>query len=154
MEANPDRAAPVSIRPDALYRHVAYRRDEPLPASIDQSYVVVARPGEVPTMRPDRGDILVRVALGERGPAHVAVLSSPELVPWHALDAASMPHEREGPGGYGPSSKTARGPARSGSPGGSSTGTGACPPASSCCGRGRRRWSSSASRPRIRSPHP
>jgi hypothetical protein len=102
MEANPDRLAPALIRPDALYRHVAYRRDDPLPASIDQSYVIVARPGEVPRMRPDRGDILVRVALGERGLAHVAVLSSPELVPWQALDAAGMPHEREGPGSYAP----------------------------------------------------
>ena len=61
----------------------------------------MARPGERPCVAPDRGDVLVRVALGRRGLGHVAVLAGPALVPASALDASGVGAEREGPGYYG-----------------------------------------------------
>ena len=124
-------------RPARLYRDVVRHGPAGVPRWIDDRYVVVARPGEPPRVALQAGDVLVRIALGERDPGHMATLAGAALVPHDALDAARLRAEAEGPGHYalvvedGP---IAHGPATA-SPAASSDVTAASRPASCCCGR-------------------
>lgn len=69
-----------SIAPARLYREIAYCREDRLPPRIDANYVVVARPGELPSTTPEAGDLLVRVALGEPVPGQLVAPPDPTLV--------------------------------------------------------------------------
>lgn len=100
MQSVPHQAVPASIRPETLYGDIVYRREQPVPAWIDELYAVIAGPGEAPQTAPAGGDVLVRVALGERGLGHVAVLSTSDLIPWQTLDTAGLRGEPEGRGHY------------------------------------------------------
>jgi subtilisin family serine protease len=62
---------------------------------------VLATPGEAPVTAPRAGDLLVRVALGEPGLGHVAVLLDGELGDPEALSAAGFTPESREPGLYG-----------------------------------------------------
>jgi outer membrane protein OmpA-like peptidoglycan-associated protein len=93
-------AIPLSLSPDTLYRELASGRDGPVSTWVDATFDVVARPGELPSSQPEAGDILVRVALGEPGLGHVAMLSTSSLTPQNALDPAFTRSERGGPGLY------------------------------------------------------
>jgi subtilisin family serine protease len=100
MPHESEHAARISLGPDKLYREVVYRRGGPVSAWIEEAFVVLARPGELPHAPPEAGDILVRVALGEPGLGHVAVLSDSTLTRREALDGARLSAEGEGPGLY------------------------------------------------------
>jgi subtilisin family serine protease/outer membrane protein OmpA-like peptidoglycan-associated protein len=63
---------------DLLYRELVYSRDR-LPAWITTNFDIVALPGEAPRTPPEGGDVLVRVALGQPGLGHLAVLTTPDL---------------------------------------------------------------------------
>ncbi|MEU6040724.1 S8 family serine peptidase [Actinomadura sp. NPDC047616] len=93
-----DRARQITLNPDRLYREIVYRSDGRA-AAIAEDFLVLARPGDVPRLPPAAGDLLVRVALGEPGLGHVAVLASPALIPREELDG-SHPVERGGTGHY------------------------------------------------------
>jgi hypothetical protein len=100
METDLERLLPVGVHPERLYREIAYRRGGPLAAWINERYDLLARPGESPTAPPEAGDVLVRVALGEPGLGHVAVLSDFSLTPRNSLDPVQVKAERGGPGLY------------------------------------------------------
>jgi len=100
MQAQPPLPSHTTMRPDALYRAMVYGTDPARGEPDDDPYIVVARPGEEPLMAPAPGDLLVRIALGEPGLGHVAVLASSMLVPWQSLDAIGVASESEGPGSY------------------------------------------------------
>jgi Subtilase family len=100
METDLERLFPAHVRPEQLYREIVYRRGGPLSAWIDEHFDLLARPGESPTAPPEAEDVLVRVALGEPGIGHVAVLSDSSLTPRNSLDLAHIKGERGGPGLY------------------------------------------------------
>ncbi|MGW3730569.1 OmpA family protein, partial [Streptomyces sp. NPDC000851] len=83
--------------PDRLYRELTYSQDSS-PARLDAMFVPLARPGERPSEPPQAGDVLVRVALGEPGRGHVAILSDGHLTPHTALGPVRA--ERGGSGYY------------------------------------------------------
>jgi phage replication-related protein YjqB (UPF0714/DUF867 family) len=60
----------------------------------------VALPGEAPRTPPRSGDLLVRVALGQPGLGHLAVLTDPVLIGHYRLATATDGAERGGPGFY------------------------------------------------------
>ncbi|SED01976.1 phage tail tip lysozyme [Streptomyces melanosporofaciens] len=83
--------------PDRLYRELTYSQGSP-PARLDAMFVPLARPGERPSEPPQGGDVLVRVALGEPGRGHVAILSDGHLTPHTGLGPVRA--ERGGSGYY------------------------------------------------------
>jgi hypothetical protein len=93
-------AFPLSLSPEMLYRELTAGRNGPVSTWVDTTFVVVARPGESPSTPPEAGDLLVRVALGEPGLGHVAVLSGSGLTPRSALDPTGIRPENGGPGLY------------------------------------------------------
>ena len=95
-------AFPLSLTPDLLYRQLLYGQAGRAPTWLETGYTVLARPGEAPESQPAAGDILLRVALGEPGLGHVAVLSDSPLIPQSALDRAHVRSENGGPGLYAP----------------------------------------------------
>jgi subtilisin family serine protease len=78
---------------DRLFRSIA--RGMPV-----EGFEVLARPGEVPSSAVQEGDVLVRVALGEPGLGHVALLLDGDLWRRDALLAAGITVERGEPGLY------------------------------------------------------
>ncbi|MEU7864232.1 S8 family serine peptidase [Nonomuraea sp. NPDC049141] len=98
MDAKIDAAVPHSLSPDMLYRDLL--RGGHSSTWIDTSFDVLARPGEAPGLALEAGDLLVRVALGEPGLGHVAVIADPRLVPHTALGPSRIRSERCGPGLY------------------------------------------------------
>lgn len=89
-----------AIDPDKLYQMLAFNRNGSLPAQIGESLTVLARPGEAPTGFPQAGDVLLRVALGEPGLGHVAVISDPTLWSHKQLANAPFHPESQQPGFY------------------------------------------------------
>ena len=89
----------ANLDADRLYRELVYPRGEGAPAP-PSGWDIVALPGEVPRTRPRSGDLLVRVALGQPGFGHVAVLSDAELIGHDGLGAVTENAERGGPGFY------------------------------------------------------
>lgn len=89
-----------AIDPDKLYQMLAFNRNGSLPAQIGESLTVLARPGEAPTGFPQAGDVLLRVALGEPGLGHVAVISDPTLWSHKQLANAPFQPESQQPGFY------------------------------------------------------
>lgn len=100
MERDTAQATVTALGPARLYRELVYRPGGPLSSWIDANFSVLARPGEPPSARPEAGDLLVRVALGEPGSGHVAALAGSTLMPHHRLDPNGIPAEREGMGWY------------------------------------------------------
>jgi subtilisin family serine protease len=100
MQLNPAHLIPLTLDPDRLYWELSHCPNGLLSASIEEAFLVVARPGEPPRVSPQAGDILLRVALGEPKLGHVAVLSDGALVPQRALEAVPGGCERGGPGLY------------------------------------------------------
>jgi hypothetical protein len=100
MEPDVEEAPWVAAGPDTLYREIVHHRGRALPTWINDTFIVLARPGEAPQQPPAAGDILVRVALGESGLGHVAVLAGSGLLPEPTLGEAQMAAESEGPGLY------------------------------------------------------
>ena len=90
-------ALPLEVDPERLYREIVYGRGGPLSEWINSTFVVLARPGEAPAAPPKAGDILVRVALGEPGLGHAAMLSS-TLTRRGAVGAADPRAQSEGSG--------------------------------------------------------
>jgi subtilisin family serine protease len=90
------------IDPDELYRKIVFHRSGPLTAIIEDHFIILARPGELPEITPQPGDILLRVALGEPGLGHVALLLDAPL--WPAARLAEAPFQSESlqPGYYAP----------------------------------------------------
>lgn len=86
--------------PDALYRAIAFRRHGPLAALIKERFAVLARAGETPTSPPRAGDVLLRVAPGQPGLGHVAVISDATLWPSEQLAKAPFRSESQRPGFY------------------------------------------------------
>lgn len=89
-----------AIDPDKLYQMLAFNRNGSLPAQIGESLTVLARPGEAPTGFPQAGDVLLRVALGEPGLGHLAVISDPTLWSHKQLTNAPFQPESQQPGFY------------------------------------------------------
>ena len=94
------RALPVTLSPDTLYRDLVAGRDGPVSAWVHANFDVLARPGEAPPTEPRAEDVLVRVALGEPGLGHVAVLADSGLLPHGVLNRAGIMAEHGGPGFY------------------------------------------------------
>ena len=69
------------LDPDSLYREIAFSRNGPLSAMINENFAIIARPGEKPVVPPQAGDVLLRVALGEPGLGHVALIADSTLSP-------------------------------------------------------------------------
>src|SRR5262245_25168369 len=66
----------LPFAPEDLYRHVADRPGDPLPAPLDEAYVLLAGPGAAPASPPGAGDLLVRIAVGG---AEVAEVTADDL---------------------------------------------------------------------------
>ncbi|WP_066370340.1 S8 family serine peptidase [Herbidospora mongoliensis] len=98
MNPKLDAAFPNSLSPEMLYRGLM--RGGRHSTWINASFDILARPGEAPGLAIEAGDLLVRVALGEPGLGHVAVIADPRLVPHTALGSAHIRSERCGPGLY------------------------------------------------------
>ena len=88
------------LDPDSLYREIAFSRNGPLSVMIKENFTVLARPGEKPVVPPQVGDILLRVALGEPGLGHVALISDSTLWPHVELANAAFKAESHQPGFY------------------------------------------------------
>ena len=89
-----------SFDPDRLYREIISNQDRPLSESNDETFTVLACPGETPKSSPQAGDILLRVALGESGLGHVALLSESKLWSYEQLSNAPVNSEGQQPGLY------------------------------------------------------
>jgi hypothetical protein len=95
-----DHAISASIGSDRLFRELVYRPKGRPTAAIREAFFVLAHPGEALRARPEAGDFLVRVALGESGLGRIAVLSDERLRTPAALDRAGIGREHNGPGLY------------------------------------------------------
>ena len=82
-----------ALSPDALYRDLAGGMGPPL-------LEIVAYPGQRLTGPLSPGDVLLRVAPGEPGLGHVAVLTDGALAPVHGLAARGLAAESGLPGVY------------------------------------------------------
>jgi subtilisin family serine protease len=100
MDPELNEVIPAYLSPDRLFRELLYRQGGPVSAWIGDAFTVVALPGESPVTQPEAGDVLVRVALGEPGLGHVAVLSDSGLRPRGSLDQTYVQAEHGGPGLY------------------------------------------------------
>ncbi|MGH7496146.1 MAG: S8 family peptidase [bacterium] len=89
-----------SSDPDKLYREIVFNRDGRRTETLAGSFRVLARPGEAPEVSPRAGDVLLRVALGEPGLGHVAVISDSSLWPHDQLASAPCRSENRQPGFY------------------------------------------------------
>jgi subtilisin family serine protease len=89
-----------SLGPDAIYRQIVFGRSPPLSGMIGERFTVLARPGESPAVSPQAGDVLLRVALGEPGLGHVAVISDSSLWSHEQLPLAPFRPENQQPGFY------------------------------------------------------
>jgi len=76
-----------------LYREIVFERRASL-TKLGERFIILGRPGELPTMAPQPGDVLVRIALGEPGLAHAAVLTDGAL--WPAAQLLNGPFRCEG----------------------------------------------------------
>ncbi|MGH7496144.1 MAG: flavin monoamine oxidase family protein [bacterium] len=85
---------------DKLYREIISGKSGPLSAKIGGNFTVLARAGEMPNVSPQAGDVLVRIALGEPGLEHVAVISDSTLWSHKQLANAPCRPESQQPGFY------------------------------------------------------
>jgi pimeloyl-ACP methyl ester carboxylesterase len=88
------------IDPDKLYRELVFGRNDGRAKTIAGHFTVLAYPGERPQSPLQRGDILLRVALGYPGLGHVAVIADPTLWSNDYLASAPFGAERQEPGLY------------------------------------------------------
>ncbi|MGD9045946.1 MAG: S8 family serine peptidase, partial [Desulfobacterales bacterium] len=89
-----------TITPEQIYSEIISNRGGPIAAMLDENFAVLARPGETPEVSPQAGDVLLRVALGEAGLGHVALLSDSALWPYEQLADAPFESESHRPGLY------------------------------------------------------
>ena len=90
----------LSVDPDTLYRELVYNPSGAMAEWIGQSFAILAGPGECPQTPLEAGDYILRVALGELGLGHLAVLSDSTLTPQETLGGTHIEWEKEGPGLY------------------------------------------------------
>ena len=90
----------ICTDPDELYGNIVYKRNGQISKTIAKNFEVLALPGESLEAPPQRGDLLLRAALGDPGLGHVAMISESTLTSDEELSEFALASESQQPGFY------------------------------------------------------
>jgi hypothetical protein len=100
MQSSFEGATREYIDAERLYSEVVSPRGGPLSTWIDNTFTVLARPGELLEMPPENGDILLRVGSGTPRLGIVSVIAHPSLAQWERFEGSNISVIHEGTGLY------------------------------------------------------
>lgn len=90
----------LSLSADELYENIVYKRNVQMSETIVENFEVLALPGDLLDEPPRKGDLLLRVALGEPGLGHVSMVSESKLRPFNSLTETTITPESKRFGFY------------------------------------------------------